>query len=153
MAKTKRFNLAELEVPPLDRIVEPVRKWAMRESVKLVAKDARKLAPVGRGTGKKKLRRTIRYSVRKRGLEGPVRATAPHAHLVHDGTKAHWIRSREGRVMVFGVAGRIVLTRAVRHPGAKAQPFLERALERNTSEIGRILAAAAREGIDKEALG
>lgn len=154
MAKTKRFSLADLEVPDLERIAEPVRKFGMRESVKLVAKEARKRAPVGRDRkpAKDRLRRQIRYSVRKRGLEGSVRAKARHAHLVHDGTKPHWIRSREGRVMVFRAAGRTVIARAVRHPGAKAQPFLDEALERSTSEIGRILAAAAREGIN-EALG
>lgn len=147
MTRTKRYSLERLELPDLEAIPKEVRRKAMREGVKAVAKRARKLAPDSGRRHKGKLKKTIRYSVRQQGRVGVVQAMAPHAHLVHDGTKGHWIRSEHGGVMAFRIRGKAVIARAVWHPGARANPFMDRALEQSIPDVERALRAAGEAGI------
>jgi len=149
MARTKRYSLERMELPDLEAIPNTVRRKAMRQAVKPVAQRARKEAPVGPRRGPGKLAKTIRYSVRKGGRVGVVKAMARHAHLVHDGTKPHEIRSRHGKMMAMRIGGRMVMARAVHHPGARANPFMTRALERSLPEVEAALRAAGEEGIEE----
>lgn len=51
-----------------------------------------------------------------------------YAEYVNDGTRPHIIRPRRAQALRFVVGGQIVFARVVRHPGTRANPFLDRAL-------------------------
>ncbi len=53
-----------------------------------------------------------------------VRATAPHALFVHEGTRPHDIVPRNARVLAFKVGGEQVFATRVRHPGTKGKKYL-----------------------------
>lgn len=57
-----------------------------------------------------------------------VSADAPYARYVHEGTRAHTITAKPGRVLAWtGPEGPVFAT-SVQHPGTKGQPFLRDAL-------------------------
>jgi len=68
----------------------------------------------------------------QRELEGTVKATAPHALMVHGGTRAHVIRPRTpGGILRFRVhTGGVVFARSVNHPGTLPNDYMVRALKR-----------------------
>lgn len=51
-----------------------------------------------------------------------------YAGFVNDGTRPHVIRPRRAKALRFTVGGRVVYATVVNHPGARARPFLDRAL-------------------------
>ena len=56
-------------------------------------------------------------------------AKAPYSLAVHEGTKAHEIRPKSGKVLRFpSKGGKIVFTKKVNHPGSAPNPFLEEAM-------------------------
>lgn len=62
-----------------------------------------------------------------------VTASAPHARFVHEGTRPHLIRVRPGKksLRFFWLrVGGVVYPVQVRHPGTKANPFLNRAMHK-----------------------
>jgi HK97 gp10 family phage protein len=149
MPRTKTFDLNRLEIPNLEGIPERLRKKTIYQGVKVVAKKARTLAPRSGAKRKGRLHKSITYTVRKHGTEGVVKAKAPHAHLVHDGTKPHVIRARPGKVLVFRAGSRMVVRRAVQHPGAKAQPFLTDALDQTWPEMVKAMHEALKQGMER----
>ncbi|UYP17712.1 HK97 gp10 family phage protein [Rhodococcus sp. Z13] len=69
-------------------------------------------------------------------FQGPFRvtsgvtATANYAAAVHDGTRPHVIRARNGGFLRFpGSDGSPVFRRSVNHPGTRPRPFLRNAAE------------------------
>ncbi len=72
--------------------------------------------------------------------EGKVGAAASYAEFVEKGTAPHVIYPVKGRVLAFQVAGRLVFAPLVRHPGTRANPFLERAAEGGRSRVDEIFA-------------
>lgn len=64
----------------------------------------------------------------RRGLQGVVTCDHHAVHYVLQGTRPHLIRPRRRNFLRFEVAGRVVYTKLVRHPGTSANPFLQRAL-------------------------
>lgn len=60
-------------------------------------------------------------------VAGGVEYRSPYAMFVHGGTKAHIIRPRNAKVLAWIVPGakKARFARAVRHPGTKAQPWLQ----------------------------
>jgi hypothetical protein len=87
---------------------------------------ARALAPERSG----KLKRSIRKLaiMTPRGMTFQIGSELDYAEAVHEGAKAHTIKPRNGKFMVFEVNGRKVFAREVKHPGSKGSPFLRRAL-------------------------
>lgn len=83
-----------------------------------------------------KLRRSIRQ--RSRGLEGEVTIGAPYAVFVATRTQSHIIRPARAQALRFEVAGEVVFSTIVRHPGTKPNPFVRRAAERLTRRIPEI---------------
>ena len=61
--------------------------------------------------------------------EGKVGAAASYAEAVEKGTRPHEIRPINGKLLAFKVAGKMVFTPIVHHPGTRANPFLERAAD------------------------
>ena len=67
--------------------------------------------------------------------EGKVGAAASYAVDVELGTAPHEIRPANGRLLAFRVAGKMVFTPVVHHPGTKANPFLRRAADKARSKF------------------
>jgi HK97 gp10 family phage protein len=63
------------------------------------------------------------------GLSGSVGPTVPYAVYVEYGTSPHEIRPVFSSVLAFEVAGKMVFTTVVHHPGTRAQPFVRETLE------------------------
>jgi HK97 gp10 family phage protein len=72
--------------------------------------------------------------------EGLVAANAPYAAFVEFGTAPHEIRPVNGGVLAFEVAGKMVFTPLVHHPGTKANPFMKRALDETRSKVDGVFA-------------
>jgi len=75
-----------------------------------------------------KLRQSIRQQ--SRGLEGEVTIGAPYTVFVATGTQPHIIRPTRAQALRFEVAGDIIFSTLVRHPGTKPNPFVQRTSER-----------------------
>jgi HK97 gp10 family phage protein len=72
--------------------------------------------------------------------EAEVQALAPYAVFVEFGTAPHEIRPVNASVLAFEAGGKMVFTPLVRHPGSKANPFMERAAEDTRSKVGAVFA-------------
>jgi HK97 gp10 family phage protein len=83
-----------------------------------------------------KLRQSIRQQ--SRGLKGEVTIGAPYAVFVATGTQPHIIRPARAQALRFEVAGDIIFSTLVRHPGTKPNPFIRRAAERLARRIPEI---------------
>ncbi|WP_228980121.1 hypothetical protein [Streptomyces sp. DH12] len=64
------------------------------------------------------------------GLQGVITVDHPAVRYVLDGTRPHLIRPRRAKALRFEVGGRVTYAKIVRHPGTRANPFLQRALRR-----------------------
>ena len=62
-------------------------------------------------------------------LSTGVTATADYAATVHDGTRPHVIRARNGQYLKFPGRNGPVFARSVNHPGTRPRPFLRNAAE------------------------
>ncbi len=67
--------------------------------------------------------------------EGVVGVAASYARVVVEGTAPHEIRPANGEVLAFMVAGKMVFTPIVHHPGTKPNPFMQNALEEAQSKV------------------
>ena len=138
LAELERF-LAELP----ERLQVKIARAALAAGAREIRDEARKIVPVKSGD----LRKTIRASTR-RGKDGMVTASiragskkAFYAHFVEYGTQPHDIRSKNGGAMRVGKAFRVVM----RHPGAKAKPFMRPALDSKARDAIEATAAKMRE--------
>lgn len=82
------------------------------------------------------LRRSITSDVQEARSRVVVGTNLDYALFVHEGTKAHTIVARRKRALFWEGAGHPV--RSVRHPGTKANPFMERGLDRSRGAIDRL---------------
>lgn len=70
-----------------------------------------------------------RVEITRGAVTGVVGNDVPYARYVHDGTRPHLITPRRpGGVLRFKVGGEVVFTTYARHPGTRAQPWLETSL-------------------------
>lgn len=138
----RKYRLDRLEIPELEEMTPKIRRRVMRPAARVVALKVRAIAPDSGRRHKSKLNKTIRYQVRRGGLEGVVAAKAPHAHLVHNGTKPHDIPiPRENPHTI------------AHHPGARAQPFLLDAARQTRGEVEQVLRDGARAAMEEIANG
>ena len=78
---------------------------------------------------------------------------APHAHMVHDGTKPHWIRGKKflriaGRAFAWlSRVGDQVRTK-VFHPGSRPNPFLADAVKAKRRSIKKLLETRVKAAFD-----
>ena len=64
---------------------------------------------------------------------------ASYAAAVEYGTAPHEITPMNGGVLAFEVAGKMMFTPIVHHPGTRANPFMQRALEEALGKVDRFL--------------
>ena len=136
-------RLDRLECPPLEEIAPRARRKIMRQAVRVGALKARQLAPDSGRRHKSKLNKSIRYDVLDAGLTGRIKARAPHAHLVHDGTKAHRIPAPKDPLRRRKVFPLFAGGHPEWHPGARPNPFLVRAAEETLPEMERVMREGA----------
>jgi hypothetical protein len=66
---------------------------------------------------------------------GVVGVAASYARVVVEGSAPHEIRPANGGVLAFMIAGKMVFTPIVHHPGTKPNPFMQNALEEAQSKV------------------
>lgn len=134
--------LAKLKSIPV-KLEKRELKKAVGKASQFVLKVARQKAPWGRGVApggrpRQHLRDTLGKKVKQYkkaavGVVGPFYRKAPHAHLVHDGTRPHEITLPAGKS--FRIDGGALMRgpRVFKNPGAKANPFLMEAWQQSRS--------------------
>jgi len=150
----KRYRLDRLEMPELLDIEPKIRAKALRQGARVVALKVREIVPVSNRNHKGKLKKSIGYSVTGHATKVKIKSTAPHAHLVHDGTKPHEIRARAKETARSGwrfYHGS--MRRAVKHPGARAFPFFVEAAEQVRPEMETMITKVANEELERVAAG
>jgi hypothetical protein len=87
--------------------------------------------PVGRGSGHQRLKdqHGVRIAMEATRVVGQVVNTAPHAAVVHKGSRSHAITARNARVLRFTVGGEVLFRRTVNHPGTTGRPWLAQAAQ------------------------
>lgn len=83
--------------------------------------------------------------------EQKVGPTVAYGEYVERGTKAHEIRPKRGKVLVFDAGGGRVFTTSVSHPGTQAQPYMEPALKAKSKQIGEIVTGVIWGAVQKAA--
>lgn len=151
--------LKRLKVLP-ERSQRRVLRPAITKAATPIVKAARRLAPKGTGlthSGRerrhlgKTITKTRAKLYRRTGtvmaIIGPAKGEAPHSHLVHDGTQPHAIVLTKPLQL-----GRVTLPAGftIPHPGAKANPFLSRAVDATRAQSQAILQRAIAAGIEKQ---
>lgn len=124
-------SFAELSAGLSRGVSSPLKAALMRATVGILLRYANRNTPEVSGT----LKRGNQSNVVASGDYGRVFNQVPYAHYVHGGTKPHVIRPKQpGGVLAFSVGGVMVFTRKVNHPGTKANPFYERAIDQSEGE-------------------
>lgn len=135
--------IIKLKIKNINEIASVFRKAPAKMTAELnraieriiikIDNTAKREAPVSKQSGGGNLRQSI--SSRMLGVaRGAVEVGASYAGYVHGGTRAHIIRIRNKKVLANKRTGR-VFGKVVRHPGTRANPFLQRAVDKNNSFI------------------
>ncbi len=83
------------------------------------------------------LRRSIQSKVSgTKAIIGPNLNDAPYALFVHEGTRAHDIRPRTKKALFWKGARHPV--KSVRHPGTKANKFVDRTAQKGGKDVNKI---------------
>lgn len=88
---------------------------------------AKILTPVNTGRLRSSERLTFNLGGNRQSFR--VSTNVDYAAYVHDGTRPHVIRPNRRQALKFRIGGRTVYAKYVNHPGTRARPFLDRALE------------------------
>jgi phage gpG-like protein len=110
----------------------------MQVGARMVQNRAKILAPVDTG----RLRASISKDVNS--LSFKVFSNVEYAGYVNDGTRPHVIRPRRAQALRFRIGGRTVFAKEVHHPGTRAKPYLDRALQEVARQRGWNLSGSGR---------
>jgi len=131
---------------------------ALNAGASPILKAARKLIPKGSGLkpdggSRKHLKRTLTKKAktyRDSGVTvviiGPRKGEGFHANMVHGGTQPHAIFAAGRKVLADGAR---VFGRRVRHPGATANPFLDKALASQRAAAESVIKSKLASEIDR----
>lgn len=139
-----------IKVKNLDKIKAMFVKAPMKMTTELnkainrivvkVERDAKRNAPVNKQSGGGNLRQSIK-SAMIGVARGKVEVGADYGVFVHEGTRPHIIRVRQRKVLANKRQGKI-FGKVVQHPGTKANPFLQDAVDQNEDFIDSELSNA-----------
>lgn len=93
-----------------------------------------KSSPIGKSRVKGGLRNSWHAEISP--LQGVVYTDKNYAIYVHEGTRPHLIKPKNGRALFW--QGAVHPYRVIHHPGTKGNPFARRAFERNQNEIEKM---------------
>lgn len=104
-------------------------KWAV-ETGEVLEHAIKREAPVSKKPTAGQLRDSISYRPRVTASSANVEfmSRAPYARYVINGTPAHTIVPRNARVLRWQQGGAWIYRQRVNHPGARANPFPEKAI-------------------------
>lgn len=108
---------------------------AIQRSILIIERNAKREAPVNKGTGGGTLRQSIKSKMSGRAT-GEVSVEAKYAMFVHEGTRPHVIRPTRMKALANTREGKF-FGRLVMHPGTQPNPFLERAVKQSEDDINR----------------
>lgn len=143
-----------------DSMQRAVLRPALRKAGSVVAKQARKNIPKGaglrpNGMPRKHLKQVVKVTSVKwyRNNDvfaitiGPQKKAAPHAHLVHNGTKPRIVKLKKYLILngTHLPPGTII-----RQPGNKAQPYMDNAVKQTGPQAAAKLKEAIIQGIEKQ---
>ena len=108
-----------------------VGKWMARRG-RIALREAK--ATVGVDTGHLRAAISMEHDRKGIGRMQQIRIgtfTGPRGYALyhHEGTKAHTISSKSGRLLTFNVRGKRVFARVVKHPAQKGNPYLTRSFK------------------------
>lgn len=135
MAVKLEFDLKNIKIdkPGFDYVFNepagaPVGRWMNRRG-KLATRAAK--TKVGVHTGALRASITMQHDRKGVGRQQQIKIGTSiggkkrgYALYHHEGTRAHSIRAKDGRMMSFTVRGKRVYARQVRHPAKKGNPYL-----------------------------
>jgi len=137
IVKFKIKNIKEIE-DAFKKAPEKMTKELGKAIDKVITKiegTAKREAPVNKQGGGGNLRQSI--SSKMSGVaRGIVSVDADYAGYVHEGTRPHIIRIRNKKVLANKRTNN-VFGKVVHHPGTKANPFLQRAIDKSSSFIDK----------------
>lgn len=113
---------------------------ALGKSMVVTHRQAIKEAPVNKQGGGGNLRQNIKQN-RINKLRGEVDSRAKYSGYVHEGTAPHIIRVKTKQVLANRRANKI-FGKVVRHPGTRANPFMQRALKKSETTINNFFQTA-----------
>lgn len=130
--------------------VSSAMRSAMRAGARVIQQRAEELAP-SRRVRRRRATRTV-ASVRRDVVTIRVAPSKRrwYLRLVETGTRAHVIRARRGRVLVFQGRRGTVAVQVVQHPGARARPWLRPAFEQQREAAVRAIADGLRAYIERK---
>jgi HK97 gp10 family phage protein len=134
-----------MKIDGLDRIAEKFKRMpvevakgldvAVTKAIFKVQAEAMKEAPVNKATAGGNLRQSIKAT--KNGLaRGVVEVGAAYGIFVHEGTAPHIIKVKNKKVLANRRTNQM-FGKIVRHPGTKANPFLQRAVDNSRDDINK----------------
>lgn len=153
MARRQAFKITG-QVPALAGLPLRIKRASLPTIVKVASVHVRDVAPKRRGlSSPKSIASRIKGVVDVPGEWGSVRATAPHAHLLELGVKAHSLkpgartsgRRRPSKAwlskhQVMTINGSPdILRRGAWHPGFSARPFMQQGLDAAEDDIEGVL--------------
>lgn len=105
-------------------------KWAL-ETGTVLTDAIQRAAPIGERPDSGKLRDSISFKPKISATSASVEFTSrvPYASYVINGTPAHIIVPRTARVLRWQQGGQWIYRQRVNHPGARANPFPEKAVK------------------------
>jgi HK97 gp10 family phage protein len=106
---------------------------AVSRSIGLLQNQTIKEAPVNKQSGGGNLRQSVHSRMTSR-IAGEVNVDANYGVYVHEGTNPHEIRAVNKKVLANKRTGQF-FGKVVHHPGTKANPFLQRAVEVVTPRV------------------
>ncbi len=134
------------DIPALRKATDKIKLEAAKELRKSVAEATATLfnevvrtTPIGKNYANKSggnLQAGNRMNIK--GLRGHIWNPVVYAKWVHYGTSPYTIRPKAAKALAFRINGRLIFTKKVNHPGIKANPWYDKALDRMQREIDKI---------------
>lgn len=121
---------------------------AVRKGGRVISRQAEANArAVSRNPGRKV---ALRVRKRKGFVVASIYPAKGHAELrlVEYGTKAGWRWARKGGPFRFMAGRKLIVTRAINHPGTTARPWLLPAFESKSQEAARVLGETLKDAIE-----
>jgi len=124
---------AKFKMAPVKMTIELGK--AINRIITKVENNAKRNAPVNKKSGGGSLRQSIK-SIMLGPARGKVEVGVGYGVYVHEGTRPHIIRIRQKKVLANKREKRF-FGKVVQHPGTKANPFLQEAVDENENFINK----------------
>ena len=126
------LNEFSVKILKLSQEAEESVKKVVKNSAFKIQKEAMSNLTKNKSVATGHLRRAVSTDIK--GLEATVHTSnVKYAIMVEKGTKAHLIKPKNKKMLYWKGASHPV--RIVRHPGSRAKPFLEPALEKEKDQF------------------